>query len=338
LSPGGKFVAVAGTEGVIWFRAEGGQAAGTLPWPPTPATPPGRLNGVKYPPHRPEGLAVTSDGRRLTATLRSHEEVILFTWDLESGAPARPRPTRVGRNGPAQYTQYLAWGDLPLAWLGPRLVLLDGCVVYDPESDRVVWEYSAPEPMRAAATSPDGRLWFVPKPGASLSAVRLPHAPAAERADLAASPTLFPPGSAVRVEATGGPNGVRRQLAEAVAHRLAAAGVRVAPDAKAVVRVAITGPFETTSKSQVGMPRDGRIEFRVMPALGMTATVTAIGSDGEPLGAPDTKTAVAIDAARPAAEKAPEELLVWANTLEFRGRMPADIATKLNERQVSDYP
>jgi hypothetical protein len=262
----------------------------------------------------------------------------VFIWDLESGAPADPRVTRVGRNAAAQYTQYLAYGDLPIAWLGPRLVLLDGCVVYDPEADRVVWEYSAPEPLRAAATSPDGRVWCVPKPAGLLSAVRLPHPPAIERAALATSPPLFPPGSSVRVEATGGPSHVRRQLAEAVAHRLAAAGLRVAPDAKAVVRVAVTGPFKTTYKSQVGMPRDGRIEFRLLPALGMTATVTAIGSNGEPLAATDTKTAVAIDAARPAAEKAPEELLVWANALEFRRRMAADVAAKLNERKVSDYP
>jgi hypothetical protein len=344
LSPGGKFVAAAKPDRIEWFQTDKGQPAGTLPLPPNPI--PHELRGFGPAPPSPDGLAISPDGSRFVATYRKRQYLNLFTWDLETGAPISAASAQVGRDVVSRYSECLAERDIPVAWLDSRYVLLEGCVVFDPETNRTIWEYKAPVTMRAAATSPDGRVWFLSKPSEGFSAVRLPDAQAIKRAEeLTADkggPLLFPPGSSVRVEASGGPADVRRKMAEAVADRLTAAGVRVDPEAKAVARIAITGPFETTIRQSEGMPINGRQYYRDDPATGMKVEMTYSGPNGEGTGLSDSKEVKSRDGLRPAIEKVKEEIVVWTNTLNFQGRRTTAEANAAAAAyvppKVSDYP
>ncbi|HLN32853.1 MAG TPA: hypothetical protein VK395_34300 [Gemmataceae bacterium] len=53
---------------------------------------------------------------------------------------------------------------------------------------------------------------------------------------------------------------------------------------------------------------------------------------------PDAAPPAALDGSRPAAEKAAEELVVWAGALDFKGRLPSKAAAALEERKVTRYP
>jgi hypothetical protein len=227
--------AAAADDGLKFFRAADGSAAGEVP---------------KF--GTPRAAAFSPDGTALAVT---YEAVVV--WDVATGRPAW------GMTIP-RTTVYEGFAD-SVGWYG-RNVLARG-FLFDAGQKLALCEYDCRRRIVARAGSPDGRLWAAgpyqeelkPVPGSSkkvtpgpiadagasgtklLTAFTIPHADAREVTEAAEKGIAFRADEPIRIEVTGkGKTEMKQLLAEAAAEAVAQRGKAVDPAAKVGVRIELS--------------------------------------------------------------------------------------------------
>jgi hypothetical protein len=228
-----------------------------------------------------------SPGRRWLAAAGPAGDLIVL--DTSTGATAGRRVRPLGSGRPIASLAFTPDGTAVTAsehatrlqWLSPGYAMVQDTLV-DVQTPLALWTYQPPKAGRAktpavvAPSSPDGRVWYAgafndpfarptdPKkftPGPLADAVRegkwllaafsVPHAAVRTRLDRAAKGIVFRRGEPIRVEVTG-PGAVdeKKAAAEGAAQTLSDRGVGVDPNARAGIRIKLTGPRAVTVVSK----------------------------------------------------------------------------------------
>lgn len=196
-----------------------------------------------------------------------------------------------------------------LVWAGEEHLLLDGRLLVDLGSKRVVWEYSGGS---AGGRGPDGRRWLVVRGGAGDESGRLASLdapdPSVERAEAlladAKAPAVIRPGSRVSLQLNlngppKDPQGYRQALADAIGAKLKQAGLTVVedgapakgpnpslkvsfarvigPDARLVIDAKEVDTGKTIQYRRIGR---GRGEIQVVKLIDLSCSMTLVDSAG----------------------------------------------------------